>query len=30
MLVATLETLALLAFAATVIHALGVWVRSDG
>ena len=25
MLVATLETLALLAFAATVIHALGVW-----
>ena len=29
MLVATLETLALLAFAATVIHALGVG-RSDG
>ncbi|CAL5249835.1 hypothetical protein PASLES2_32630 [Pseudomonas aeruginosa] len=30
MLVATLETLALLAFAVTVIHAVGVWARSDG
>lgn len=30
MLVATLETLALLAFAATVIPAVGVWARSDG
>lgn len=30
MLVPTLEALALLAGAAILIHALGVWVRSDG
>lgn len=30
MLAPTLEALALLASAATLIHALGVWARSDG
>ncbi|SQC68060.1 phage/plasmid replication protein, gene II/X family [Pseudomonas aeruginosa] len=30
MLAPTLEALALLAGAATLIHALGVWARSDG
>lgn len=30
MIVPVLEAFALLAFAATVIHALGVWARSDG
>ncbi len=30
MLAPTLEAFALLAGAATVIHALGVWARSDG
>lgn len=30
MLAPTLEALALLAGSATLIHALGVWARSDG
>ncbi len=30
MLAPTLEALALLAGAATLIHVLGVWARSDG
>lgn len=30
MLAPTLEALALLVGAATLIHALGVWARSDG